>query len=76
MARVPSPVGDVLVQDVRSGIRRTLRGTLGRARPILSYELLTADTLPSPPSVKGGGPGPRRIVPGEAAAPPSVRKRA
>ena len=74
VARVPSPVGDALVQDVRSGLRRTLRGTRGRARPIFSYELPTADTLPSPPSGKGGGP--RRMVPGEAVAPPSVRKRA
>ena len=74
LARVPSPAEDALVADVRSGLRRTLRGTRGRARPIFSYELPTAAALPPLPSGRGGGP--RRLTPGGAAAPLSVRKRA
>ena len=74
LARVPSPVEDALVQDVRSGLRRTLRGTRGRVRPIFSYELPAAAGLPSPPHGRGGGP--RRLAPGGAVAPLSVRKRA
>jgi hypothetical protein len=73
VAHVPSPGGDVLVRDVRAGLRRTLRGTRGRARPIFSYELPTAGSLPLP---GGRGGGPRRLAPGDATAPLSVRKRA
>ena len=74
LAGVPSPVADALVRDVRSGVRRALRGTRGRARPIFTHEIPTADALPSPPSGRGGGP--RRLAPGAAVAPLSVRKRA
>ena len=74
LANVPSPLGDGFVCDVRSGLRRTLRGTRGRARPVFSYELPAAANLPSPPSGRGGGP--RRLSPGGAVAPASVRKRA
>jgi hypothetical protein len=62
------------VRDVRAGLRRTLLGTRGRARPIFSYELPTADALPPLPPGRGGGP--RRMIPGDVAAPLSVRKRA
>ena len=74
LAGVPPPGKDAAVQDVRAGLRRTLKGTRGRARPIFSYELPSAAALPPLPSGKGGGP--RRMAPGEAAAPLSVRKRA
>ena len=74
LAGVPSPVEDALVRDVRAGLRRTLRGTRGRVRPIFSYELPDADALPSLP--RGRGSGPRRLAPGAAVAPLSVRKRA
>ena len=74
LARVPSPTGDDTVRDVRAGLRRTLLGTRGRARPIFSYKLPTADTLPTLPTGRGGGQ--RRMIPGAAAAPLSVRKRA
>ena len=74
LARVPSPATDDLVQDVRAGLRRTLRGTRSRARPIFSYELPPAGALPPLPAGRGGGP--RRLSPGGATAPPSVRKRA
>ena len=74
LARVPSPVQDPTVQDVRAGVRRTLCGLRGRARPLFSFELPTADALPPLPAGKGGGP--RRLSPGEATAPLSVRKRA
>jgi hypothetical protein len=74
LARVPSPADDPLVQDVRTGLRRTLRGTRGRARPIFSYELPEAGSLPPLPDGRGGGP--RRLAPGDATSPFSVRKRA
>ena len=74
LARVPSPVANDMVRDVRAGLRRTLVGTRGRARPIFSYELPAADALP--PLVPGRGGGPRRLAPGDAVAPLSVRKRA
>ncbi len=74
LARVPSPATDDLVQDVRAGLRRTLRGTRSRARPIFSYELPPAGALPPLPDGRGGGP--RRLSPGGATAPLSVRKRA
>ena len=62
------------MRDVRGGLRRTLLSTRGRVRPIFSYELPMADALPPLPTGRGGGP--RRLIPGDAAAPLSVRKRA
>ena len=56
LARVPSPAADSLVRDVRTGLRRTLRGTRGRARPIFSYELPPASALPPLPTGRGGAP--------------------
>ena len=74
LAHVPSPTGDDTVRDVRAGLRCTLLSTRGRVRPIFSYELPMADALPPLPTGRGGGP--RRLIPGDAAAPLSVRKRA
>ena len=49
VARVPSPASDALVRDVRDGLRRAGRSVRGRrARPVFSYELPTAASLPSP----------------------------
>jgi hypothetical protein len=74
LARVPSPTGDDMVQDVRAGLRCTLVGTRGRARPIFSFELPSPGSLPPLPQGRGGGP--RRMAPSDAVAPMSVRKRA
>jgi hypothetical protein len=62
LARVPSPAENALVQDVRTGLHRTLRSTRGRARPIFtgSYELPAADSLPPPP-LAGGAAGRRSL---------------
>ena len=65
-----SPVDDPLVRDVRAGLRRTLRGVRGRARPIFSFELPAADS-PLPPRPRGSASGPWRLAPGGAVAPPS-----
>ena len=74
LARVPSLTGADMVRDVRAGLRRTLVGTRGRARPIFSFELPSPGSLPPLPHGRGGGP--RRMAPGDAVAPMSVRKRA
>ena len=75
VARIPSPASDALVRDVRDGRRRAGRNVRGRrTRPVFSYELPTAASLPSPPKGRGGGP--RRLEQGGADAPLSVRKRA
>jgi hypothetical protein len=74
LAGVPSLVDDALVQDVRAGVRRALRATRGRAWPIFSHEIPAAGAVPSPP--QGQVSCPRRMAPGAAIAPLSVRKRA
>jgi hypothetical protein len=74
LARVPSPGEDATVQDVRAGLCSILRGTRGRARPTFSFKLPVTAALPPLPGGRGGGQ--RRLAPGEAAAPLSVRKRA
>ncbi len=64
-----------MVRDVRSGLRHTLLSARGRAQPISSATSCLRSRRP-PPLPPGRGGGPRCLIPGDAAAPLSVRKRA